>query len=414
MLQKIQHQQNRELNMSFIFNDQELINELIKLAQVTQPVPAASPAPTDEDQIKNIAKKLVDNLTAQLNTPAEPFAAEKGDAALTTKHLTNLSNLLNFLENSGISADGHKLVIKHAQQAFSSGVSGDAEFKQLAPSAQAMYAKYPDDEDNFQYYVYKAGLLKYMRDLRQKSEGSTPGARVLRPYVERLVQQVNDELEIDANAPTEEQGQGAQKDQEQRGVQPGQKDQQGQGKSNVPWHPGQQLSAQQIKSLQAISMRYPFQSDRIDFQYIDQWLTSYMQVMQNFPGINIGQDAQYAQQYVKSIMMTFGMTQQPLTNTAENIYRIMKSNAEAKAVEPNAAIAYPATYLQYVYKLVVYLQNALLNFKSIFYPSFPQDWKEDLDNQVDNSASSLAAHTLEVVQQWVNELPSAQKRVEGR
>lgn len=181
--------------MSFIIKDKNLINELLKIAQVAGAAPQASP-----DQIKEVAKKLVDNLSSQLNTPSDTFTSTDGDVGLSTKYLVSLPALLNFLENKGIVFNNNKLVIKHASQAFSSGVSGDAAFTTLDPKTQSLYIKYPDVE-NFQYYIYKDGLIKYLQDLQQKSNDNTANARMLRPYVGRLIKQVESEIELSVPSP---------------------------------------------------------------------------------------------------------------------------------------------------------------------------------------------------------------------
>src|ERR1700722_12044418 len=130
---------------SFIFHDPALLEQLLKMAQQASSPAAPNATSADGDQIRQIAKKLVDHLIQGQMAPSSPneFVAEKDNAALSTKHLTNLPALLNFLENSGISIDGLKLVLKHGQQAFSSGISGDVAFHGLDPKIQALYSQYP-------------------------------------------------------------------------------------------------------------------------------------------------------------------------------------------------------------------------------------------------------------------------------
>lgn len=179
--------------MSLVY-DRDLINELLKIAQV--PAPATTPQ-ANPDQTKGIATKFLQNLQQLSSGPQESFTAEKGNANLSTKHLVDLPSLLRFLQTSGIATGGLKLVMPHATQAFGSAVQGDAEFKLLKPEQQKAYAKYPDvDGDNFQYYVYKDGLVKYIQDLEEKANTNDPRGRMMRPYLPRLLKQVNEELEL--------------------------------------------------------------------------------------------------------------------------------------------------------------------------------------------------------------------------
>lgn len=399
--------------MSLAF-DLELIDTLLKIAQAAEATPPATSA--SPEQIKQVALKLVNNLTSQLSSaPAQAFTAQTDNAELSTKHLQNLGELLNFLENNGIAIEGHKLVLKHAPQAFSSGISGDVEFNSLDKAMQALYARFPKGTNSFQYYVYKNGLLQYIQDLRQKASGETPDAKVLRLYLPPLIQQIKDQLDLTVDTSSAEKpgaGQNISNKQKEQGQDASS---QNQSATNASWHPGQPLNQEQIQSLSAISNVYPFLPDRIDFRWIDQWLDSYLAVVRTFTGANLNlQNATYAKQYVQAIMNGWGITQQSLTSTAAEIYTMMKSIAETRSMEPNAAQSLPSVYLQYVQKLVLFLESTLLNFKSIYYSSLPPDWKEDLDKQVDNSASSLAAQNKAVVQQWIHNIASAGRQVEGK
>lgn len=394
--------------MSFVY-DSNLFAELAKIAQQTEG-PAATRQPTSTtifrpEQITDIATKLFHNLQTNVAGGEQPtFTAETNSAELSTKHLVSLSNLLNFLQVNGISYNGMKLVIAHATQAFSSAGQSPDQYKSLTPEQQKLYAKYPDTQnDSFQYWVYKDGLLKYMQDLQAKASENTPGSRILRLYTDKLISQISDELEIDFTSTKSEQAGQAQ-----------QKEQAGQGQTGSPnaaWQPGQPLSPQQTKALAPITNVYPFLPDRIDFRWIDQWLNTYFQVMQNFRGANPGLlPAQNAKQYVNIILNGYGIPQQRFTDTAVDIYNKLKTIAQQKSMEPNAALEFPRLYLEYVAKLVSFLGDALANFKSIL----PPNWEDEkLDEQISNSASSLAYQAASSVQQWLNNLPAAQRQIEN-
>lgn len=415
---------------SFIYQDQKLIAQLLKLAQQATPTGISSiPSPavldpnedlaSDPNQVRDIAKKLVDHLAMQQNTPAADFMTDKDNAELSTKHLKNLANLLNFLEDNGMEADGLKLVLKHMPaQGISSAVSGDAVYAGLSKEQQAQYLTYPKGANDFQYYVFKDGLIKYLQHLQTEAAQETPAGKVLRPYVSMLMEEANSQLGIDAKTTSQPNANNpalpAANKNQQEGQKPNAVPQQA-GNQVIPavWRPGQPLTQQQLQPLAAISNVYPFLPDRIDFRWIDEWLNSYFQVAQTFHGANLSlQNARMAKQY-SDLILGWSIPQQALTATAAEIYTMAKSIAEERGLEPNAAMAFPWQYLQATQKLVLFLENTLLNFKSIFGPSLPADWREDLDKQVDNSASSLAAQTKAAISQWLNNLPAAQKQFEG-
>jgi hypothetical protein len=399
---------------SFIYQDPKLISELLKLAQ--DPVPGGASA----DQVKALALKFVNNLMAQVSNSGDQFTATKNGAELSTKHLVSLPNLLNFLEDNGItSPDGHKLVIKHGQQSFSSGISGDVEFSQLDEKTQAMYAKFPDNDPNFQYYVYKAGLQQYVQSLQTQAVGDTADARVLRPLVGEnspLVREINQQLNLSIKQPanqdkTNQQGQGANQ---------GQGSNQGQGGQGGQNGQANQITNTQAQSLGALNAQYPFLPDRIDFTLIYKWINLYLTVMNsNFRTLvpNM-QTAQQALEQVVYIQGTFGKTQQLLSDTTENICRRMMTEAQSKGKDINAAMAYPEVYFNAINQLIGYVSETLANYKSNFAPLFPiQDrdqWLEKLNEQIGNSGSSLSVRTEQVVSQWIAEAPAALRRIVGK
>ena len=188
--------------MSFILNDKNLLQQLLKLAQGALPAqPNASSR--NPDQVRNIALKLINNLADNANDDGKSFTAEKSDANLSTKYLENLDNLLNFLQFNGIAIGGKKLVLSHAPKsggAMQSGI-GDSEFNMMDASSKAMYAKYPEeerdaDDDDFQYYVYKDGIVKYLQNLQEQSAENTPRGRMLRLYVSNLQKEIEQHLKL--------------------------------------------------------------------------------------------------------------------------------------------------------------------------------------------------------------------------
>lgn len=187
--------------MSFIYEDEKLIKELVALAQIAAPVkPVAPTKPVTtntlpDPRVLETAKQLVKSLQAQFNG-GSVFTAERDDAAVRTIHLQNLSSLLNFLSFNGIHYNGMPLVVDYTGQS-GMGVSKKPSavvFDTFDAAKKAMYAPYPNAE-NIQYYINKNGLIAYLRDLQSKSN------LVLNAMVSKLIDQVNSELQL--NMPKE-------------------------------------------------------------------------------------------------------------------------------------------------------------------------------------------------------------------
>lgn len=200
--------------MSFIYEDDNLIMNLLKLAQVAQapatPAPAVPKAPAQEadllppDQQKiqlEKAKQLVKNLQTQLNGGVV-FTAERDDADVHAKNLVNLEALLYFLQYNGIKYNTQDIVIK-ADIATLGGMQETPEHAAYAEKLKKSgYFDYPAPPAKPVYYVLKEGLEKYLRDLQAKNNP------VLNAYISRLIDEVNNVFKFGlskdpAVAPTE-------------------------------------------------------------------------------------------------------------------------------------------------------------------------------------------------------------------
>lgn len=174
--------------MSFIYEDEKLIKELITLAQPA-PVKSVTPAaPAKDPRVLEIAKKLVQNLQSEFKGG---FTAERDDASLRVTHLQNLSSLLNFLSFNGIKYNNMPLVVDYTNQS-GMGVSKKPSavvYDSFDDAKKAQYVPYPNLE-NIQYYIHKNGLIAYLRDLQGKNNP------VLNAMVAKLINQVGTELQI--------------------------------------------------------------------------------------------------------------------------------------------------------------------------------------------------------------------------
>lgn len=177
-----------------LYKDKNLIETLLRIAQTAQP---GTPAPAD---LQNLAQKLVSNLQSQLNQ-TDKFTATRENADLRTVNLKNLDSLLGFLNLNGIKFNNLKIALRNegAQAALSGRKSeGNLELDLLDNSQKQLYMTYP--YENPQYFVYKDGLIAYLRDLQSK------GNSLLKTMADKLIEQANTGLgtNISKDAPKEE------------------------------------------------------------------------------------------------------------------------------------------------------------------------------------------------------------------
>lgn len=169
--------------MSFIFEDKSLLSKLIALAQQNP----------DAANIQEIAKKFVGNLLAETDTSSE-FTADKDNAELHMQ-LRSLKELLYFLSNNGIKLGNTYLVLPHAaNNPMAAGSEGDAKYTTLSPAEKAAYFKYPD-QDDFQYYVNKDALIKYLQHLQEEANKDvSEKGKFLGAMLKNLLKEVDSEL----------------------------------------------------------------------------------------------------------------------------------------------------------------------------------------------------------------------------
>jgi hypothetical protein len=173
--------------------DKTLLDELVRLAQIQNPMTGTNPnfagpetAPRVTPQTLNeIAKKLVTNLQQELAAPQ--FTAERDNADLRMQ-AKDLNSLLNFIADNGIAFNGLKIALRNlGNQAATTGAGeGNPELTKLTAEQQALYMTYP--YENPRYFVYKNGLMAYLRDLQAKK---IPFLDVM---VGKLIDQANNEL----------------------------------------------------------------------------------------------------------------------------------------------------------------------------------------------------------------------------
>lgn len=196
--------------MSLLIKDKNLLDTLLKLGQQATPTAPAQPSAEDaakvqadaQTRVKDIALKFVNNLAEHADDTSTEITSEKADSKLNPKNLQDLPTFLNFLRQDGIAIGNKKIVLPHAPKsggAMQAGADGDAEFAMMDKTSQTLYFKYPepdDGSDNFQYYIFKDGLIKYLQELQSQAADNSPRGRLLGIYVKKLISQVNSEMNV--------------------------------------------------------------------------------------------------------------------------------------------------------------------------------------------------------------------------
>lgn len=253
--------------MSFIYNDKKLIEKLIKagigVSSVAPGIAGTSAKigielAEEGKQSLELAKKLIANLQDQLSGKAI-FSAEREDAQLFPKHVENLNKLVNFLSLNGIKYNSMLISLDVGESALAKK-SGEVYYAGLDEIERSKYAQYLTDNNGKPlYYVYKDGLIAYLKDLLSK------GNEILNVMLQKIIDEANQVLKL--NIPKELPKQDAPK--QEGPVQP--------GKQN-PQAP-QTQPALSNESFSEIIRYLPFKIDDIDFNRIGEFFESYKRVL---------------------------------------------------------------------------------------------------------------------------------------
>lgn len=167
--------------MSFILQDKQLVNLLIKAAQAA-PAQYAGVGPQDFAALQGIIDNLEKQLSAGPAAGPEITTGSGNSAALTSLNMKNLSSLVNFLGMNGIKVNGKNVVVgandlpndpSYVPYQF----EGDSTFR---PST------------NLTFKVNKPLLEQYLNTLRgQLVQNPNP---VMSAQVEAMVQEANQQL----------------------------------------------------------------------------------------------------------------------------------------------------------------------------------------------------------------------------
>lgn len=145
--------------MSFIYDDKNLLNKLLKAGQ-TQPqvTPAAKTDPAVRTRAVETARQLLSNLEQQVSGK-DVFTAGRDDAAARTTHLKDLESLLQFLNFNKIAHNAKEIVIPNRPQLMQPSY-----YEGLIKSGYTPYSS--DGKEPYQFYIDKAALMAYLKSLQ--------------------------------------------------------------------------------------------------------------------------------------------------------------------------------------------------------------------------------------------------------
>lgn len=313
--------------MSFIYNDKNLLDELFKAGQATDPA--------QNSQVIEMAKKLVKNLQTEA-AGGTVFTSERADAHLDQidlsieKSESVLSNLLYFLQYNGIKANSKTLVFKAPFDLDSLGETGK------------LYVQYPE-KDAPKYYVYKDGLIAYVNDLKKRAAGNP----IFLANIAKLQQSIATELPA-AHVPSKT-PHGPQDPRQQR-----QTRRMGPGGSRT-------------QDLHKLLNKFPLLEDRVDFQRIENFIMSYTQITGESSALVNTIDQSLT--FIHNNFGNAGSVATPLDTTPDRI---------ASLLPPNA---HPAAFIKHVKVLITNVNQLLTHLKSIAYDQMDEQLQQQLDRQ---------------------------------
>ena len=301
--------------MSFIYENQWLLEDLIKIGQGRTLDPTLNVSP-EVAQI-NMALKLLDKVEKEFspvdpNKPAEISTQSDQEAKLTPQALENLGALVSFLSVNKITVNG-KLPVYDSDP----GQEGYQMYKLQGGSVTI-----PDqnrETPGTPFWINPELLSAYLVSL-QAQEAQKPN-RVLETYLGSLIQETNKMLGTKVNL----------KYQAFKETKPGQ--QQGQQLSQQQGIGQQQGQGQEIASVSDLAAMTPFNSEFIDFNQILLFVSKYL----TLAGSRIGQQGTSSlQQEAAQMQKSMGMAQNilntgggtiQLSNMTPDSFKLMAKNA---------------------------------------------------------------------------------------
>lgn len=241
--------------MSFIYNDEKLIAELVKSGLDWQyRFSKIGQDATQQDKV-SAALKLLDNLERSASPDEPVISSATDDAKLFSYHVENLGALLNFVIQNGITV-GYKPIAVSNNPNDPSYVfyklETNAGFAERADRARATTG----------FYVNKDLLVQYIQSLQKIAHDS--GNEVMRVQLGSLIDQANNQLgtKIDPNYKPKEKP-GEPETPEQKPGQPG------------------QISSATFAIIKDMASNLPLQAESLDFTRIRYFCNKFKELLKS-------------------------------------------------------------------------------------------------------------------------------------
>jgi hypothetical protein len=187
--------------MSLIYQNKKLLNDLIKSAQQSLPIPI--PQPTNKPAVNSttqahlqITSKLIDSLTQQyVASVMQPDGAD-----LTINDVSSLGNFLTFAANNNVKIDGQKVVY------LGSNPPPDGSWKPLRDeTTSSNFAT----QASVKFYVNKDLMSKYIAHLvenipKDGGEGANFAKNALKSIIDQINQKLGTSISSDPQTPQQD------------------------------------------------------------------------------------------------------------------------------------------------------------------------------------------------------------------
>lgn len=173
------------------------------------------------------------------------------------------------------------------------------------------------------------------------------------------------------------------------------------------------LTSTQYKALRNLGIKMPLLGDRIDMPRIKTWLEQYAQLN---PDPSAADSINRAIQTIDNISSAYRISTQPLAQEASAIISNIITKMPSQATISEKAGA-PQAYLRQLYTLIGLVGGILGDFKSKIYDDIPEQdtqFRDWLNTQISDTASSFYSINIEKIGVWLNDLPNAMQEIRTR
>lgn len=170
--------------MSFIFQDQQLLEKFLEIVKVGQPANAAA--------IQGLAQKLISNLSRTMDGGISEITSGTKSAA-TISNLNSLNSLLKFLTDNKIEVDGKRAA--YTKEEFAAGSIPDEEKRNLGTITGETLQEVDSRKIGTDYWVNVPVLVDYLqhlqdRGVKDEASGNVQRGKLLQIMSENLLKKV--------------------------------------------------------------------------------------------------------------------------------------------------------------------------------------------------------------------------------